>query len=402
MKNSLLAALTLFICMAGENGSRANAEQMNVAFGGLALATYGESQETLLSTYPVAAKLLLCDNMQLIGSIGCNDIPNGLRSLVSNYFVKNEFQNINVSYDFFSSLDTEGFVLVPVINHESLVSADEGRGYSYAFRVFLDVMLLRFRPGEVQFVASSPYIINYFDITDRKLTTKEIEETFINIYMTENLGVNIFQEAAKDASRKFGSLNEKGNYSQITKITLSDEVENILQQSGPSDSWKQKIGQFLTSQMVDTTSANIIPSKGTDETVNLMSLVFQDGNRKLSLPTPNFQIELDVERFVRHEQTSGSEKLICFIVAVRLKVKDAFDHEKGNIRFVRRENSCGATKLGTNREDKMYFPESLFSLLTGISSQFGSDTNRAFLAEHTEAANATKNQIETLKSLMFR
>ena len=379
----------------------ASAETTRAAFGGVALASYGSDQESLLESYPVAARLILCGQPALARAIDCAESAPNLSAQVAQAFEGNEFKNFEVTFERFDANQTEGLVLVPVVTRESLVSADEGNAYSYSYRVYVDLMLLRFRPGEVQFISSFPYILNYFDVRDRRLTQDETADVFRLIYLDDSLGFNLFEEVARVAADKMDPNIESGNYAQVTDVSLSDEVAGILEQTYPRDTWRQQIGQFLSSNIVDRSGVSLLPSRLSGEVTDKMRIVFADGNRDISVPVPSYEIKLDVERFVRHEQPSGSEQIICFIVAARLRVDDAFGEEKANIRFVRKRESCGATDRGTTREDKMYFPESLFSLLTNIAEQFDGSIDRQFVSGHVDESTQAINQINALNTLLF-
>lgn len=403
MRNSGLRtfAITVSVSLFCSVGA-ARAEVPTVAFGGFALASYGTDRDSLIESYPVASRLLLCDKPDTATGFDCTNVPSGLSAHIALAFTSTPFKNMTVTFEKFNADTMEGLVLVPVVTRESLVSADEGSSYSYAYRVFVDVMLLRFRPGEVQFVSSTPYILNYFDMKDRQLSQTETEKVFEQIYSDDSLGFNLFDEVARVAAEKLDPSIDGANYAQLTDVSLSDEVVVILEQTYPENTWRQQIGQFLSSNLVETSGAPLLPSRLSDDVTDKINIVFADTNQRLSVPIPSYEIKLDVERFVRHEQASGSEQIICFIVAVRLRVEDAFGEEKVNIRFVRKRDSCGATDRGTTREDKMYFPESLFSLLTNVSAQLDGSIDRSFISSHVEQDSQAIEQLNVLTTLLLR
>jgi hypothetical protein len=390
---------TWALCWAG--GGLLAQERPYAAFGGFALASYGSDRESLISSFPIAARLVLCSGKTKSEDSVCAGVPSTFQSDVSKTFANVGFQYFDIKFDMFDNNDLEGLVLVPLVSREALVSANEGLGYSYSYRVFADLMLLRFRPGEVQFVAAVPFILNYFDIQPRPLSQDQIDKVFFDLYTNRDLGFNFFEEIAHAAQSKLKVPDEKSNYAQIVGVNISDEVAEILQQSYPVDTWRQQIAQFFSANVVETTGAILLPSRLSSEVTDRLSIVFSDANRRVNVPVPNYEIHIDLERFVRHEQDEGAEKIICFIVAARLRVIDGFGDEKGNIRFVRSRDSCGATKKGVLRPDKMYFPESMFSLLTGVATQFGERVEKNFLESHVEDPREALLTIQKIKQLAF-
>lgn len=385
------------------NCTTTHAQQKDVvAFGGLALASYGEDQESFIQSYPIAARLVLCGGRVRPNNIECNQIPDDFQSFVSDIFSNTSFEHFDLTYSMFGSNDIEGLVLVPVVSREAVLSADEGIGYSYSFRVYVDLMLLRFAPGEVLFVDSTPYILNYFDIKQNRLTEEEVNAIFLKLYTSSELGFNLFEELVAVSRSNLKDAGNDGNYAQVTGVEISDEVAAILEQSYSLDTWRRQVGQFFTANLVESTGASLLPSKLSSDITDRVNIVFSDANRRISIPTPNYEIKIDVERFVRHEQNSGSQQLICFIVAARLRVQDGFGEERSNIRFVRSRDSCGATDRGTLRADKMYFPESLFSLLTSVSIQLSGKIDRDFISSHVEDSTAAILALKELTTMAFQ
>jgi hypothetical protein len=392
-------ALVLFGLMTLVRGVQAE----QISYAGVALASYGDSQQDVIDAYPAASRLIFCGSQQVATTLTCDDVPNNFTQIVleklSSAFVNSDSE-LELSLELVDPRTSSGFILVPLITRESVVSAVEGSDYTYSFRIFADVMLIKFAPGDVQFVSSAPYILNLFDVQNQPYTDEQILDVFVDLYTNDSQGVNFFNELAIEAANSLQLGGEDPSYMQVSRVTVSDEVSIILEQSYPEDVWRQQIAQFLSANIVQQSQQTLLPPVASPDMLDRLRIVFSDVNRKLVMPPANYNLALDVERFVRHEETSGDELIICFIVAARLLAMDGFGDEVSNIRFVRLKNSCGATDPDTAREDKMYFPESLLSLLTGLATQFDRSVERDFVSNHVKESEAAIDELLVLNEIL--
>lgn len=376
----------------------------DVSFLRLGLASYGSSREDVLESFPAASMILLCNDRDQLSSDLCDFIPTDLQQFILKQFTE-EFKNknspVNVSLGLVDPGIVQGYVLVPIVTKESVVSAVEGQDFTYSFRIFADVMLLEFLPGEVQFVASAPYVLNFFDVQDKPYSEQEITQVFLDIYTSNKYGFNFFTELAANAAQNIRPHAGDKSYFQISDVEVSSEVEEILNLSYPSDVWKQQIAQFFSANIVQQSRQPLLPPILSTDLTDRMRIVFSNANVTISMPPASYRMQLSVERFLRHEEPSGSDLIICFVVALRVTTVDGFGDEISNIRYVRLKNSCGETRKNVARADAMYFPESLFSLLSGIASQLDGTIEENFVTEHVKEAGVALAELVDLNALLL-
>lgn len=368
-----------------------------VVWGGVSLGSYADTPEQQLKAMPVIGQMLICNNTQE----GCDGVD--VNEVARRAFGGQKFQDFNVEVKNISVNQVQGYIITPVITSEAVVEAFEGKsvGYSYSYRIFGNLMILQFLPGEVNYVAAYPFILNYFDIKKTKLTEAQKQDVFRSLYLNNEKGVNYFDKL-REAAQKTLSLDVgEHNYVQINSVELSDEVLSVLTKAHDRESWQQQIASFFEANLAASTGKPILPSVVGEQTTKNLQIVFRDGSKELVVPPAGYSIGLVIDRFLRHEAKSGSELIICFMVASSVLVDDPYGERIGDLRFARKRDSCGATNPGTVRADVMYFPESMYSLLYRISQQFDGKVDGDFLQRNTDKPAAVRADLSRLNNELF-
>lgn len=366
-----------------------------VLWGGVSLASYAETPEEQLKAMPVIGSLLMCSK----SPEGCGGVD--VNAVAKDAIAKAKFKDFTVAIGTVSTNQLQGFIITPVITNESVVEAFEGKsfGYSYTHRIFGNLMIMQFLPGEVKYVAAYPFILKRFDIQLQKLSKAQQNKVFLDLYLGGNLGANYFQELYKSASERL-SLNEREhNYVQINDVKLSPDVEKVLTKTYGAKSWKQQIANFFEANLAIETNSPILPSSVGQQTTKQMLVVFRDASAKLTIPPAGYTVGIGVNRFLRHEAKDG--KVVCFMVAANVTVTDPYGDQIADLKFARRQDSCGVTLPGTVRPDTMYFPESMFSLLNGVAKQFGGVVDSKFIKNNVEKPAGVDKKIRNLSKTMF-
>ena len=78
------------------------------------------------------------------------------------------------------------------------------------------------------------------------------------------------------------------------------------------------------------------------------------------------------------ESINGAQKTVCFIVGLQLTVDGPLEQLMDG-KFIRKQDSCGVISVKDEVDPALRFPGSLFSLLNGISKQFGNDVDQNFI-----------------------
>lgn len=348
----------------------------SVVWGGVSLATIGDSISDQQSAYPAASEMMYCTAR----SNGC---PYGsLNEIARTHLAAKPLGPLDIVMTSVASGSLQGNILSPVIAGEMVLEGYEGSdaGYSYTYMIFVNLMVLRFEAGKTEYVSSYPFILRWLDFKPKRQTRDEQTSVMRSMYASNTLGFNLFEELAKAASKGLKLTHEDSRLVAITDISVSDEVGAILEKTYSRDAWSQQIANVFEANLAMATGQPMLPSKLGKEGRNTLNLVFEDASRKLDIPAPAYKIAIDLERFVRDDVQSGGEHLACFMVATRFRVTDPFEDEIVNVRMVRGEESCTEMKSGMIREDRVYFPESLLSQLSQLADYFGKKGEKSFLA----------------------
>jgi len=397
---ALLLLVALSANAQDEAAAKTDAEDKpTVVWGGVSLASYANTPEEQRKAMPVIGEMLMCKNT----AEGCGGVD--VNAVALKALGNRQFRDFNVKVGNVSVNQVQGYIVTPVITSEAVVEAFEGKsvGYSYSFRIFGNLMILQFLPGEVKYVAAAPFILNHFDIQPRRLNAKQKNDVFRSLYLNNQLGVNYFNKLFESAKKRLRINETEHNYVQVNEVELAPEVRDVLTKSHGADSWKQQIANFFEAQLAEVTGSPILPSALGQQTTQQLKIVFRNGATKLVVPPAGYGIGLFVERFLRHEMKSSyaNERIVCFMVALSVKVTDPYEDQIGNLRFTRKQDSCGATELGTTRDGSMYFPESMYSLLYRIAQQFGGDVDAKFMRRNIENPKQATTKVRSLSKVMF-
>ena len=370
-------------------------EGEKVLWGGVSLASYADTPEEQLKAMPVIGHLLMCGNLPE----GCGGVD--VNAIASDAITKVKFPDFTVAIGTVNTGQLQGFIITPVITSEAIIEAFEGKstGYSYSHRIFGNLMILQFLPGEVRYVAAFPFILNQFDIQPKRLTKAQQNQIFRDLYLTNKLGVNYFQQMFQAAQTRLRLNEREHNFVQVDEVKLSPEVKKILTKTYGAESWKQQIANFFEANLALATNSPILPSAVGAQTAKQLQVVFRDGSARLNIPPAGYTIGISINRFLRHEAQGG--QVVCFMVAANVTAKDPYGDQIADLRFARRQDSCGVTLPGTVRPDAMYFPESMYSLLYRITQQFSGRVDDKFIQSNVEKPAGVRTKIQNLTKVMF-
>ena len=397
---ALVAGLLLLVGLSANAQTDAAAETATedkpiVVWGGVSLASHASTPEEQRKAMPVIGEMLMCKHT----AAGCGgvDVEAAARDALNAV----EFNDFNVKIGNVSVSQQQGYIITPVVTSETVTEAFEGKdfGYSYSYRIFGNLMILEFLPGEVKYVSAYPFILKRFDVQPQRLSKAQQQKVFQDLYLSNSLGANYFEEMYRAAEERLMLRYKDHNYVQVNEVVLSEEVQGVLKKSHGVDSWKQQIANFFEANLAREAESPILPSALGDRTTEKLQLVFRDASTQLTVPPAGYSIGIDVRRFIRHEAKGG--KVVCFMVGAIFTVTDPYGDQIGELKFARRQDSCGVTMPGAVRSNTMYFPESMYSLLLQVAKQFDGTVDDKFIQRNVQKPAGVKNQIQKLRKTMF-
>ncbi len=375
---SCIVNLLTFLFLVNGLPNSAGAGSDPVIWGGVSLATIGDTLDDQLAVYPAAAMMMYCKSR----AEGC---PHGsLNDIARERLGFRQIGTLSISMDGVGIAQSSGDILSPVLAGEMVLEGYEGPtvGYSYTYMIFVNLMVLRFEGGKAEYVASFPFILRWLDFKPERQSREAQVAVLRAMYASDELGFNLFDELGKAADTGLKLRHDDSRLVAITDVVLSDEVGEVLEQTYSRAAWSQQIANFFEANIAVATGKPILPSRLGEDGRKTLNLVFDDATRQLAIPDPGWRIKINVERFVRDDVVSGTEKLACFMVATRFQVTDPFGDEVANIRLTRKQDACSELKAGMKREDRVYFPENLLSQLSQLAEWLGGKDDTSFLSRN--------------------
>ena len=338
-------------------------------WGGVALSIQETTDD---GSFPFARKMLACDPCA----------HGNINEYARNKLVGKPYNNFELSTAMVGVRQIEGVILSAIINRESVQIYKETSGdrisYLHLYRFFVNLVAFEFKQGEARYVSSRPVVVQYTDYLDHPATPEEQFEVAYNLYANDTRGINIFDELYKAGkSMKVDVFSEK--YARVMPVILSDEVKSVMKlEELALDDWRYQIGQIFEASLIKHSGGVLIPAASEDSTKADFSANFSNASFKIRLPEPTYTINLDVKRFVPVESINGAQKTVCFIVGLQLTVDGPLEQLMDG-KFIRKQDSCGVISVKDEVDPALRFPGSLFSLLNGISKQFGNDVDQNFI-----------------------
>lgn len=288
----------------------------------------------------------------------------------------------------------EGIVMALGILREELgITEDKVLGdkqFQHVYRLYGSIIFFEYGEGRV--ILSIPVVVQYTDYLDHIASDEEQLKIIKNLYSSDE-GLNFFDELYKLAKKaKPDAISLK--YTQITKVNLGESVLEVLD-TKVEKVFGEQVAQILESQLVAKSNISLVPSAiGHNVVGSKITATFADASRELIIPEAQYKIEFDIRGFKKFESVKGKQKTVCFAVGTTLKIKDPFDDEMLNIRFARTKRACTVAAIEKEYDPLFYFPQSLFSLINNISSQFSPNgPSKEYLIE---AAPKTKDAFEQI------
>jgi hypothetical protein len=352
-----------------------------VYWGGVSLVEAASS-----STESVAAALFRCPQM-----------PCAIQLEAADQIVKKaKYEKIDVIFGKLAANETLGYILTPVLSSELVMEADHGDlGYSYTYIIFGSLMIIEVDPNESSYIYSLPYIFQVEDWPGKKIS-KEAQDAFLSdIYLNKKREYNYFQEMAAAASSLMEVRVAFPKYAQVNSIQFSDEVLEVLNQTGTTDAWRRRVTNFFEARLAAEIESPLLPAGFGEGTIDV---VFADASRRIKLPPPFYDLKLDVQRFVR--QDFPDQGAICFMVKTNVKIS-ADNEDMFNLDFTRKKDSCIDVPKGSKRLDKEFFPASLFSQLFRIANAFNGKPDANYLKRNVKDAAAAKTALKSAHNLLL-
>jgi len=376
-----LPVFLLFLCLT--YAESAGADKVKVYWGGVGFTgTWGERDQL----YPYSSRFLC---------IPQNDCRAGnIDKMARDRLAKKKFDNIHIALSMIEE-DVEGIIMAVGITSEVLgITKDivnKREKFQHVYRIFGSLIFYEFRSGRL--VKNIPIIIRYTTHLDAPANDNEKFDIIKNLLSSNSFGINFFDIMyQKSKSVNLGISNTKKT--QITEITLSKNVSDIMKKRLKLDNFKTQVARIMESEFVARADAPLIPSAIGDSVIGgKIRLRFADREKELTLPEAAFKIGLDLRLFKKFQAIKGPQKTVCHAVAVTLRLADEMD-EHTNVKFARVKDSCGIASVEQVFDPTFYFPESLFALIQQITKQFSkSGPDKKWVAAHAKKTPDAVDQI---------
>jgi len=378
-----LPAFILFLCLI--NIESASADKFNVYWGGVGFTGTWIDRDQL---YPFSSRLL-CNPQN-----DCKAWGGDIDEMARDRLASKNFDNIRVDLNMIED-EVEGIIMAVGITSEILgVTKDivnKRETFQHVFRIFGSLMFYEFDSGKL--IKSVPIIVKYTTHLNAPANDNKKFDIIKNILGSNSLGINFF-DIMYQQTKSINLEMLPSKYTQITEITLSKNVSNVMTTRLSLDNFKTQVAQMMEAQFVARSDAPLIPSSiGGDVIKQNLKATFSDEERELKLPIPSFKIGLDVRKFKKFEKIKGPQKTVCHAVAVTLRLADEMD-ELTNVKFSRVKDSCGIASVKQVFDPTFYFPETLFTLIQNITKQFSkSGPNKEWLTTHAKKTPDAMEQI---------
>ena len=259
----------------------------------------------------------------------------------------------------------------------------------------INANVLAFDRATKQLIAAYPLRIRYHDSVNHRLNNEEIVALFKRLYLTNDLGINPFDEWLN----RFAQISFKGRYTkylQVKNIAIEPEALAFISANKQSSkALKNLIANELESSIATTNNIPIIPWSPGEVVGRVMALRFCDGNTfMLNMPNPDFEVDFSLRAFRGAEVEGSYSKQKVYRVLGTIKIlqsdikKYYLNENIYNTQIVTLARAYDA-KVG----DWEQYKKTLNELLYETSKQF-SNVNSGWIREH---ASRGSDAIDTFR-----
>ncbi len=247
----------------------------------------------------------------------------------------------------------------------------------------INANVLAFDRATKQLIAAYPLRIRYHDSVNHRLNNEEIVALFKRLYLTNDLGINPFDEWLN----RFAQISFKGRYTkylQVKNIAIEPEALTFISANKQSSkALKNLIANELESSIATTNNIPIIPWSPGEVVGRVMALRFCDGNTfMLNLPTPDFEVDFGLRAF-RGAEVEGSyskQKVYRVLGTIKILQSDVRKYHL-NENIYNTQIVTLARAYDAKVEDWEQYKKTLNELLYETSKQFSS-VNSDWIKEH--------------------
>ena len=247
----------------------------------------------------------------------------------------------------------------------------------------INANVLAFDRATKQLIAAYPLRIRYHDTVNHRLNNEEIVALFKRLYLTNELGINPFDEWLN----RFAQIGFKGSYTkylQVKNIDIEPEALTFISANKQSPkALKNLIANELESSIASTNNIPIIPWSPGEVVGRVMALRFCDGNTfMLNLPNPDFEVDFALRAF-RGAEVEGSyskQKVYRVLGTIKILQSDIKKYHL-NENIYNTQIVTLARAYDAKVEDWEQYKKTLNELLYETSKQFSS-VNSGWIKEH--------------------
>ena len=264
-----LAFLVLFLCISGANGST------NIVYGGFSYGTV--LPEKTITKY-------------------VHDRSNGQSSI--DKVLINKINNLNnksftISYETLSDnlSEKDQNVLVLALDNETIRHISIPSDNLTRTDIILNFQIIFFNAKNNTLTASIPLEISKVINSSNQLSKERLIDELKSMYEKEVME-NFFKLV-----NNFNLKNKYNNRIGITKVILEENAEKLISKNSENDIFKKnKFAKSLSSFISYNNNVSIVPY-GEDRTSNTIMLTFENTQREIKLPNPDYHIYLTIRGF---------------------------------------------------------------------------------------------------------
>ena len=247
----------------------------------------------------------------------------------------------------------------------------------------INANVLAFDRATKQLIAAYPLRIRYHDTVNHRLSNEEIVGLFKRLYLSNELGINPFDEWLNRFSQiSFNGRHTK--YLQVKNIAIEPEALTFISDNNQSPkALKNLIANELESSIASTNNIPIIPWSPGEVVGRVMALRFCDGNTfMLNLPNPDYEVDFSLRAFRGAEVEGSYSKQKVYRVLGTIKILQS-DIKKYylNENIYNTQIVTLAKAYDAKVENWEQYKKTLNELLYETSKQF-SNVNSGWIKEH--------------------
>ena len=264
-----LAILVLFLCISGANGST------NIIYGGFSYGTV--IPEDTITKY-------------------VHDRSNGQSSIdkvLINKIKNLDNKSFTISYEALSDnlSEKDQNVLVLALDNETIRHISIPSDNLTRTDIILNFQIIFFNAKNNTLTASIPLEISKVINSSNQLSKERLIDELKSMYEKEVME-NFFKLV-----NNFNLKNKYNNRIGITKVILEENAEKLISKNSENDIFKKnKFAKSLSSFISYNNNVSIVPY-GEDRTSNTIMLTFENTQREIILPNPDYHIYLTIRGF---------------------------------------------------------------------------------------------------------